>query len=35
MWSPVNLLKNSPKISDLTRRDVSVIDLNDINGKLG
>ena len=35
MWSPVNLLKHSPKISDLTKRDVSILDLSDINGKLG
>ena len=35
MWTFVNLLKHSPKISDLTKRDVSGLDLSDINGKLG
>ena len=34
MCSPVNLLKQSPKISDLTMRHLSVLDLSDINGKL-
>ena len=32
---PVNVLKNSPKISDLTKRDVSQLNLSDINEKLG
>ena len=31
MWSPVNLLKHSPTISDLTKRDASVLDLSDIH----
>ena len=34
MWSVVNLLKDSPKISDLTKRDFSVLDLSDIHGKV-
>ena len=33
MWSLVNLLKHSPKISDVTKRDPSVLDLSEINGK--
>ena len=35
MWSPVNLLKGSPKIPDLTKRDLSVLHLSQINGKIG
>ena len=35
MLLPVNLLKHSPRISDLTKRDVSVLNLPDIKGKLG
>ena len=34
MWSPINLLKHSHKIYDLTKRDVSDLDLSNINGKL-
>ena len=34
MWSPVNLRKHSPKISDLNKSDVSVLDISDINAKL-
>ena len=34
MLSTVNLLKHSPKISNLTKRDLSELDLSDINGKL-
>ena len=34
MWSLVNLLKRGPKISDLNKRDVSVLDISDINAKL-
>ena len=34
MWSPVNLLKHSLKIYYLTKTDLSVLDLPDINGKL-
>ena len=34
MWLPVNLLKHSPKISDLAKGDLSVLDLPGINGKL-
>ena len=33
MWSAVNLRKHSPKISDLNKRDVSVLDIYDINAK--
>ena len=35
MWFPVNLLKHSPKNSDLTKRDASVINLSDVKGTLG
>ena len=34
MWSPVNLLEHSAKILYLTKRDLSVLDLSYINGKL-
>ena len=34
MWSPVNLLKQSRKISDLTKRDVSVLDFSDNHGEI-
>ena len=34
MWSLVSLLKQSAKFSHLTKRDLSVLDLSDINGKL-
>ena len=34
MCSPVNLQKHSPKISDLHKRDVSVLDISDIIAKL-
>ena len=34
MWSPLNLLKDGPKIFDLTKRDVYALDLSDIHGKL-
>ena len=34
MWLPVNLLKQSRKISDLTKRDVSVLDFSDDHGEI-
>ena len=34
MCSSVNMLKHSPNISHLTIRDLSVLDLSNINGKL-
>ena len=34
MRSPVNLLKHSPKISDLTKGDVSVLHFSHIHGKV-
>ena len=33
MWSARNLLPNSPKISDLTNRDVFQLNVSCINGK--
>ena len=35
MRSPVNLFKDSHEIFDLTKRNVYVLDLSDINRKLG
>ena len=32
MWSPVKVLTNSPKISNLIKRDVSELTLSGING---
>ena len=34
MWWLVNLSKDSLKISDLIKRDLSVLNLSDVNGKL-
>ena len=34
MWSLVNLIKQSPKICDLTKSDVCVLDLSHIHGKV-
>ena len=34
MWSPVNLLKHSAKISDMTKREVSILDFSDIHEKV-
>ena len=35
MWSPVNVLPNSPKIPDMTNRDVFQVNMASINGSLG
>ena len=34
IWSHVSLLKHSPKIFDLVRRGLTILDLSDMNGKL-
>ena len=34
MWSAVNVLKDDPNISDLTKRHDTQLNLFDVNGKL-
>ena len=35
MWPAIKVLPNSPKISDLTNRDVFQLNMSRINGNLG